>query len=140
MALMNVAAREPRSAARRGRTAVDLDRARTMLTTEMEQLDERLRDVERSHEDVTSGNAFEEGALDQHPAEWATEVNSTMESELAVDTVAQQRRMVLEAIERLDAGTYGRCAVCGREIDDERLEARPEVDTCREHADVPVIH
>jgi RNA polymerase-binding transcription factor DksA len=25
--------------------------------------------------------------------------------------------------------------VCGVEIDDERLEARPEVATCREHAD-----
>jgi RNA polymerase-binding transcription factor DksA len=25
--------------------------------------------------------------------------------------------------------------VCGRAIDDERLEARPEVATCREHAD-----
>jgi RNA polymerase-binding transcription factor DksA len=29
--------------------------------------------------------------------------------------------------------------VCGREIDDERLEARPEVRTCREPADTPVV-
>ena len=42
---------------------------------------------------------------------------------------------VERAMERLDEGTYGRCAVCGTDIDDERLEARPEVATCREHAD-----
>lgn len=45
---------------------------------------------------------------------------------------------VVEALSRLDDGTYGRCAVCGRDIDDERLWARPEVATCREHADTPV--
>ena len=44
--------------------------------------------------------------------------------------------LVTSAGGRIDNGTYGRCEVCGREIDDERLEARPEVSTCREHADV----
>ena len=54
------------------------------------------------------------------------------------DTVATQRRTVQEALERLENGSYGRCAVCDAVIDDERLEARPEALTCREHADTPV--
>ncbi|MBC8092799.1 MAG: TraR/DksA C4-type zinc finger protein [Pseudonocardia sp.] len=61
-----------------------------------------------------------------------------MDSELLVDTVRDERRLVQEALARLDAGTYGRCAVCQKEIDDERLEARPEVATCREHADARI--
>ena len=34
------------------------------------------------------------------------------------------------ALARIDAGTYGRCAHCGREIPEERLELRPFTDTC----------
>ncbi|QNG55820.1 TraR/DksA C4-type zinc finger protein [Pseudonocardia petroleophila] len=62
-----------------------------------------------------------------------------MDSELLVDTVADQRRLVQEALERVEDGSYGTCVVCGATIDDERLEARPEVATCREHADTPVV-
>jgi DnaK suppressor protein len=57
-----------------------------------------------------------------------------MEEDLQEDTSHVQRDRVLAAIERLESGTYGRCEVCGREIDDERLETRPETNRCREHA------
>ena len=31
---------------------------------------------------------------------------------------------------RIDAGSYGQCVDCGRELPDERLEARPEAERC----------
>ncbi|HEX8804431.1 MAG TPA: TraR/DksA C4-type zinc finger protein [Acidimicrobiales bacterium] len=37
------------------------------------------------------------------------------------------------ALERLDAGSYGRCEVCGDEIADERLAAAPTARTCASH-------
>jgi RNA polymerase-binding transcription factor DksA len=117
---------------------VNPDHARDLLTAELAELDEQARFAAETRAQA-SADPNEEGALGQHPADYGTEVATTMESELLVDTVADQRRRVVEAIERLDAGTYGRCAVCDKEIDDERLEARPEVLTCREHADTPVV-
>ena len=35
-----------------------------------------------------------------------------------------------QALERIDAGTYGTCAVCGSPIPHARLEAFPETATC----------
>jgi DnaK suppressor protein len=125
--------------ARDGRTTVDLDRARTLLTAELTQLDERERFAESNLAEASADMVGQEGALGQHPADYGSEVNTTMEAELSVDTIAEQRRRLIDAIQRIDAGTYGRCAVCNRQIDDERLEARPEAATCREHADTPVV-
>lgn len=114
---------------------MNTDRARDLLTTELSELDERARFARESREAATADTFGPEAALSQHPADYGTEVATTMDAAHMVAAVEDQRRLVQEAIGRLDEGTYGRCAVCGAEIDDERLEARPEATTCREHAD-----
>lgn len=38
-----------------------------------------------------------------------------------------------QALERIDAGTFGLCEVCKKEIENERLEANPAARTCIEH-------
>lgn len=51
-----------------------------------------------------------------------------------VDALARQATSELAEVDaaeaRLDAGTYGTCAVCGRAIPRERLLARPTATTC----------
>jgi RNA polymerase-binding transcription factor DksA len=37
---------------------------------------------------------------------------------------------IARALERLEAGSYGRCVQCGESIGLERLQARPAVHTC----------
>jgi RNA polymerase-binding transcription factor len=37
------------------------------------------------------------------------------------------------ALEKIDAGTYGTCEVCSKEIEEERLEANPAARTCTVH-------
>ncbi|WP_205346911.1 TraR/DksA family transcriptional regulator [Pseudonocardia broussonetiae] len=118
---------------------MDLDRARTLLTDELSELDDRARFARESREDATADTLGQEGALGQHPGDYGTEVATTMDAEHLVAAVSDQRRAVQDALGRIEDGTYGRCAVCDRQIDDERLEARPEVPTCREHADTPVL-
>jgi len=41
---------------------------------------------------------------------------------------------VQAALNRLDAGTYGTCEVCGSPILDSALEERPTTRTCRDHS------
>ena len=111
------------------------DHARELLTTELAELDEQARAAEEARAGADPG---EEGALGQHPGDYGSDVAAAMDGELRSDTINDQRRRVVRAIERLDGGEYGTCAVCHQPIDDERLEARPEAETCREHADAPV--
>jgi DnaK suppressor protein len=115
---------------------VDPERARELLTTELADLDDRAQFAASAAAEPAAGDlAANESGTTQHPADFASEITNRMESEGLVRTIELQRRRVQDALARLDGGTYGRCEVCGREIDDERLEARPEVSTCREHAD-----
>jgi len=43
------------------------------------------------------------------------------------------------SLERLDAGTYGTCEVCGEPIDDERLGGQPTISTCAQHQPLGAI-
>lgn len=107
------------------------DSARELLVAELAELDERARFAADSLET----DPEEEAAVGTHPGDYGTDVANRMDGELLSVTLREQRRRVIDALARLDEGSYGRCAVCGREIDDERLEARLETTTCREHAD-----
>jgi len=40
---------------------------------------------------------------------------------------------VRDALERVENGNYGRCTVCGKEIESERLHANPAAQTCKAH-------
>ncbi len=45
----------------------------------------------------------------------------------------RERKLILkirEALERIEAGTYGYCETCGDEIDEKRLAARPVTTQC----------
>ncbi len=40
---------------------------------------------------------------------------------------------VRSALGRIDTDSYGKCSVCGKEIEEKRLEANPSATTCIEH-------
>ena len=40
---------------------------------------------------------------------------------------------ILSALERIEKKEYGKCEVCGKEINEARLEADPSATTCIEH-------
>ena len=113
---------------------MDADQARRVLTEERDRLRE-MGSWSREHEPAVS--VQQEGALGQHPGDYASEVEETMEREGLADESERRAVAIDAALGRLDEGTWGRCAVCGRDIDDERLDALPETDRCREHADTP---
>jgi RNA polymerase-binding transcription factor DksA len=96
------------------------------------QLESLLADLDRSaavlFRERESGGETEQ--LDQHPADYASNVGEVDREEASIEVVESQRSRVRDALQRLEAGTYGQCVDCGRDLPDERLEARPEAERC----------
>ena len=63
----------------------------------------------------------------------ATDVDSVLERELAESGLARAGETLADirnALDRLDAGTYGSCQACGLAVPHERLEAIPSARLC----------
>lgn len=69
-------------------------------------------------------------ADDEHDPEGATIAFERSQVGALVRQAEEHLAQVEAALERLDEGTYGVCAVCGRPIPPERLEVRPSAVTC----------
>ncbi|GAA3808858.1 TraR/DksA family transcriptional regulator [Nocardioides panacisoli] len=69
-------------------------------------------------------------ADDEHDPEGATIAFERSQIGALVRQVRSSLAEVDAAVERLEAGTYGVCEVCGAPIGDGRLEARPVARTC----------
>ncbi|WP_433799189.1 TraR/DksA family transcriptional regulator [Actinomycetospora sp. CA-084318] len=109
---------------------MDAEQARRTLTEERRRLVE-LGDF--TQEQKPEPAVQQEGAMGQHPGDYGTEVEEFMDAEAMEDLTARQVTEIDEALARIDDGSWGRCVVCGRDIDAERLEARPQAERCREH-------
>jgi RNA polymerase-binding transcription factor DksA len=73
------------------------------------------------------------GNLSNTPLHLADLGTDAFEEEMTLGLLENQERVLEQtraALARLDAGTYGRCEECGREIDRERLNTLPYTPHC----------
>lgn len=114
---------------------MDTTEARTKLEAERERL-LALHAEEEETSGLDQEQAESSGELadyDQHPGDMGTETFERTK-ELAVQDQLEVRLSDVDAaLERIEEGTYGRCEACGKEIEPERLEARPATRYCLEH-------
>lgn len=89
-------------------------RVRTTAAT----LDELTHDREGSNDD------------DEHDPEGVTLSSEWSRLTGLAEAAAAELQQVDDALARLDAGTYGVCARCGRPIPAARLEVRPFAEYC----------
>jgi DnaK suppressor protein len=78
--------------------------------------------------------ASESSGDDEHDPEGQTVAYDRAQAQALLVRARADLAEVDAAFERLDAGTYGICEVCGRAIPGERLEARPAARRCVRHA------
>jgi RNA polymerase-binding transcription factor DksA len=67
------------------------------------------------------------------PNEAADKIEELDERGEEVTTLSARLADVRKALENIEEGNYGRCEVCNKEIEQERLEANPAARTCTAH-------
>jgi DnaK suppressor protein len=115
--------------------SIDTQRFRTELLEERERVQAAIANLRDSHpgslddevEEISTGS-------DNHIGDSAT---ATLGREIDYTLGENSEQVLAEintALQRIDEGTYGTCAVCGKEIAPERLEAYPWASLCIDDA------
>ena len=80
--------------------------------------------------DAVRADRADQTADDEHDPEGSTLSGEWQRIEALRRSAASERAEVDAALDRVAAGKYGVCVVCGRAIPAARLEARPFATTC----------
>jgi RNA polymerase-binding protein DksA len=108
---------------------VDTDRFRSLLLEERQRVRHALDYLhEENPGTITEGD--EEETFDNHIGDAATiTLNREMDYSLE-DNAGHVLAAIDEALKKIDDGTFGTCARCGKPIAQERLEAMPYATKC----------
>jgi RNA polymerase-binding protein DksA len=112
---------------------VDTNRFRETLAAERKRVEDAIEYLHKESPGSIEDSPDEIIGADNHPADLASptldrEIDYTLE-----ENSEQVLQQIDRALARIDAGTYGTCEVCDREIPEERLEARPWATLCIDH-------
>jgi len=107
----------------------DMDGARERLEAHREETVRRLAALTGDYDAVVAASR-DTNADDEHDPEGTTIAFERSQIGALVRQARSRLAEVEEAVERLDAGTYGTCVRCAEPIAEARLEARPTARTC----------
>jgi len=105
--------------------SVDLD----ALRADLEQV---VRESDATIATLLAEETDEDSDIVEDDASEAADFTENDREEAMVDAAQARRTEALEALARMDAGTYGVCVDCGKKIPEARLEFRPEAARCVE--------
>lgn len=115
---------------------VDVERFRILLQAERQQ---KLALLPALGRDITAVNAARQDSNvdDEHDPEGSTIAFELSQASALLRQSREGLAQIEAALERIEAGTYGICAVCGEGIAEARLEARPWTPYCIRHSAGP---
>ena len=111
-------------------SAIDTSRFRDVLLEERKRVAAAIENLHEDHQGSITDESGEEAAFDNHLADTATE---TYDRELDYTLEENSEHVLADidaALTRIEDGTYGTCTNCGKQIPEERLEARPSATLC----------
>lgn len=103
------------------------------LMVEKEKLKNTLNNMDEHGLAMSQREEVDELSMyDNHPADMGTEMFDKERRYALVDNEEHILSQIDNALERIREGTYGKCEMCGKEIENERLDFIPYATTCVE--------
>ena len=102
------------------------------LVADRRSTEERLARLRDDYAGVVAASR-DTNADDEHDPEGQTIAYERSQTGALIRQAEQHLVEIDAALDRVDAGTYGTCELCGRPISPARLEARPTARTCVSH-------
>ena len=111
-------------------TNIDTDRYREALVAERKRVEDAIAYLHKEAPSSIEDDSEEIIGSDNHMADQAA---PTLDRELDYTLEENSEHVLADidaALKRIEDGTYGTCTNCGKEIPEERLEARPWATLC----------
>lgn len=103
---------------------------RERLTGERERVRAEIAGLDAEIASLGQNQQADGAGASNHLADDATEMMEQERDLALIGNLQERLRDIDQALERLEAGTYGQCQNCGNPIGAERLEARPFATLC----------
>lgn len=111
----------------------NLEHFRQKLQQHAQNIENTINSINENEINNQGGNYMAElSNYDNHPADMGTEVYMTGLNKALSEHQEYLLEQIKNAMEKIDKGIYGICEICGRKIDEERLEAIPYARLCLE--------
>jgi DnaK suppressor protein len=108
-----------------GVSELDVAAARRRLEDVRDELDRTVAVLNGAHQRYPLVSDYP-----QDPADAGTNLAESDRAEAILASAKARRVLVLDALVRLDNGSYGVCVDCGRPVPEGRLEVKPEAARC----------
>jgi RNA polymerase-binding transcription factor DksA len=118
------------------RNDINIDSFKKKLEAEREILREQLLKVGRQNPDNPEdwqGLPDDTGTKAVDPNDAADKIESFEENRIITEELEIRYNEILEALKRIEEGTYGTCEISGELIEIDRLEANPAARTNKAH-------
>lgn len=115
---------------------MDTEKFKARLLEEKAQLEEELGKVGRKNPDNPEDwepTPANDGELDIDLNDRADNHEESLERSAILTELENRHKSVVDALEKIEKGTYGVCEVSGEPIEEDRLEANPAARTCKAH-------
>ena len=112
---------------------LDLDQIRGRLQNDLRQWKELRERIHRQGlREEAKDSTRELSLIDNHPGDFGSEMLARSQDLAYSANLDRSIETYEQALRKIDQGTYGICEQCGRPIDPQRLEAKPEAALCLE--------
>jgi len=111
----------------------ELERWREVLQRKLQEANEELEYSRKELESGLSNSSGENSTYSLHMADQGTDAQEREKMMMFAHRQGKFIKTIEAALERVEAGTYGLCIVCGAHIGDGRLKVVPTAKTCIEH-------